>query len=170
MKDFATIVRPLHRLTERTASFRWTEDCQKAFDELCQRLCSAPVLVYPDFNRQFILDTDASDVGIGAVLSQTDEEGRERVIAYGSPALTKAERQYCVTVVEFTRQYRSFLVGRKFVLCPDHGSLTWLRNFQDPEGQLARWIERLQELDFYIVHRRGRLHTNADALSRLPCQ
>ena len=115
-------------------------------------------------------DTDASDVGIGAVLSQTDEEGRERVIAYGSRALTKAERRYCVTrrellaVVEFTRQYRSFLVGRKFVLRTDH---TWLRN---PEGQLARWIERLQELDFDIVHRRGRLHTNADVLSRLSCQ
>ena len=97
VKDFATIARPLHRLTERTASFMWTSDCQKAFNELRQQLCSAPVLAYPDFKPQFILDTDASDVGIEAVLSQTDEEGRERVIAYGSQALSKAERRYCVT-------------------------------------------------------------------------
>ena len=97
MKDFATIARPLHRLTERTASFMWTSDCQKAFNKLQQQLCSTPVLAYPDFKRQFILDTDASDVGIGAVLSQTDEEGRERVIANGSRVLSKTERRYCVT-------------------------------------------------------------------------
>ena len=139
-------------------------------------LTSAPVLSYPDFSRQFILDTDASDTGIGGVLSQVDADGRERVIAYGSRLLTKPERRYCVTrrellaVVTFTRQYRSYLTGQRFLLRTDHGSLTWLRNFREPEGQLAWWLERLQELDFDIVHRRGKKHTNADALSRLPCR
>ena len=176
VKDFACIARPLHHLTERTSSFVWTADCQSAFDELRQRLCSAPILAYPDFSRQFILDTDASDVGIGAVLSQVDDEGHERVIAYGSRALSKAERRYCVTrrellaVVVFTQQYRPYLMGRKFLLRTDHGSLMWLRNFKEPEGQLARWMERLQELEFDVVHRRGKVHSNADALSRLPCQ
>lgn len=98
------------------------------------------------------------------------------MIAYGSRALTKAERRYCVTrkellaVVVFTKQYRHYLTGRKFLLHTDHGSLSWLRNFKDPEGQLARWLERLQELDFDVIHRRGKAHTNADALSRLPCR
>ena len=175
VKDFAQVARPLHRLTERTASFEWTNECQDAFDELRRCLCTTPVLAYPDFTCQFILDTDASDTGIGAVLSQTNSDGRECVIAYGSRLLTKAERRYCVTrrellaVVTFTRQYRSYLRGRKFLLRTDHGSLTWLCNFKDPEGQLARWLERLQELDFDIVHRRGKSHINADALSRLPC-
>ena len=123
-----------------------------------------------------ILDTDASDVGIGAVLSQTDEEGRERVITYASRLLSKPERRYCVTrrellaVVTFTRHCRPYLVGRHFTLRTDHGSLTWLKNFKEPEGQLARWLECLQEFDFTICHRRGRKHTNADALSRLLCQ
>ena len=114
------------------------------------------------------MDTDASDTGIGAVLSQVDENGRERAIAYGSCLLSKQERRYCVTrrellaVVVFTRQFRPYLLG--------HGSLTWLRNFKEPEGQLARWLERLQELDFRIKHRPGRKHINADALSRLPCR
>ena len=176
VRDFAFIARPLHRLTKRTSPFVWTNDCQMAFEELRHRLCSAPILAFPDFLRQFILDTDARDVGIRAVLSQIDEEGHEQVIAYGSRALTKPERRYCVTrrellaVVQFTRQYRPYLMGRKFILRTDHGSLTWLRNFRDPEGQIARWLERLQELDFDIVHRRGRAHMNADALSRLPCQ
>ena len=97
VKDFAHIARPLHRLTERTASFVWTDECQDTFNQLRQCLCSAPVLAYPDFSRPFILDTDASDVGIGAVLSQEDGEGCERVIAYGSRLLSKAERRYCVT-------------------------------------------------------------------------
>ena len=176
IKDFAQLARPLHRLTEKTAPFTWNGECQTSFDQLRKCLCSAPVLAYPDFSRAFILDTDASDTGIGGVLSQLDENGRERVIAYGSKLLTKSERQYCVTrrellaVVTYVRQYRPYLISQKFTLRTDHGSLTWLRNFREPEGQLARWLERLQELDFEVVHRRGTAHKNADALSRLPCR
>lgn len=70
----------------------------------------------------------------------------------------------------FTKQYHPYLSGRKFLLRTDHRSLTWLQNFREPEGQLAQWLERLQEFDFDIVHRCGRKHTNADALSRLPCR
>ena len=115
-------------------------------------------------------------MGIGGVLSQADAEGRERVIAYGSRLLTKPERRYCVTrrellaVVTFIQHYRPYLVCHKFTLRTDHGSLTWLRNFKEPEGQLARWLEQLQELDFEIIHRPGRAHQNADSLSRLPCR
>ena len=176
IRDFALIARPLHRLTEKTASFAWTDACQSSFDQLRQCLTSAPVLAYPDFQRPFILDTDASDIGIGGVLSQLDDHGKERVIAYGSRLLTKQERQYCVTrrellaVVTFVQQYRPYLVCRKFTLRTDHSSLTWLRNFKEPEGQLARWLERLQDLNFDVVHRQGTAHRNADALSRLPCR
>ena len=122
------------------------------------------------------MDTDASDTGIGAVLSQVDENGRERAIAYGSRLLSKQERRYCVTrrellaVVVFTRQFRPYLLGQNVQLRTDHGSLTWLRNFKEPEGQLARWLKQLQELDFRIEHRPGRKHINADTLSRLPCR
>ena len=135
VKDFAHIAQPLHRLTQNTASFAWTSACQDAFPELCRRLCSAPVLAYPNFSRQFILDTDASDVGIGAVLSQLDDEGREWVVAYGSRTLSKAERRYCVTLTEllavvvFTQQYRPYLAG------PAHGP--WLSDLAQ-ELQRAR--------------------------------
>ena len=176
IQDFAEKARPLHRLTERNAIFKWSIESQNAFETLKTHQCSAPVLAYPDFNKPFLLDTDASDTGIGAVLSQPDEHGRECVIAYASRLLSKPERRYCVTrrellaVVAFTKHFRHFLIGRHFTLRTDHGSLTWLKNFREPEGQMARWLERLQEFDFTIFHRPGKKHTNADALSRLPCR
>ena len=97
VSDFAEIARPLYRLTERTSVFRWTDECQAAFEKLRQRLVTAPVLAYPDYSKPFTLDTDASATGIGGVLSQQDSEGRERVIAYASRVLSKPERNYCVT-------------------------------------------------------------------------
>ncbi|KAL7835047.1 hypothetical protein SRHO_G00292940 [Serrasalmus rhombeus] len=123
--------------------------------------------------RVFILDTDASDFGIGAVLSQ-EVDGIERVIAYGSRALSKAERRYATTkkellsMVVFTKYFKHYLLGREFILRTDHNSLRWLHNFQGLEGQLARWVEQLASFQYKIVHRPGRQHVNADALSRLP--
>ena len=176
MKDFANIARPLHRLTERGAVFCWSKECQEAFLKLRRCLVTTSVLAYPDFSRRFTLDTDASDTGIGAVLSQLDTDSRKRVVCYASCAFSKPERNHCMTkwellaVVCFTKQFRPFLLGRRFTLRTDHGSLTWLTNFKEPEGQVARLLECLQEFDFEVVHRRGRQHTNADALLHRPCE
>jgi hypothetical protein len=131
------------------------------------------VLAFPDFQKPFILDTDASNIGIGAVLSQVDGNGKEHVVAYASRVLTKAEKHYCVTrkellaAVTYIRHFRPYLLGRLFT---DHGSLTWLRNFKEAEGQLERWLEQLQEYTFTVEHRPGRKHGNGDALSRLSCR
>ena len=121
------------------------------------------------------MDTDASTDGLGAVLSQQFKEG-ERVIAYASRTLTKAERQYCATRKEMLalvwgiRQFRPYLYGRTFRARTDHNSLRWLHNFREPEGQVARWLEILSEYDFQVLHRPGLQHRNADALSRRPCK
>ena len=174
--NFASIAKPLQQLTEKNSNFEWTVECQCAFDELRACLISPPVLSYPDYSRLFILDTDASDIGIGAVLSQVRENGSEGVVAYASRSLSRPERRYCVTrkellaVVEFVHHSRQYLLGREFTLRTDHGSLVWVRNFKEPEGQLARWLEKLEEYNFTIIHRRGSLHSNADALSRVPCR
>ena len=175
VRDFATIASPLHRLTQKGQVFRWSEDCAAAFEQLRSALVGAPVLSYPDPQLPFIVDTDASNVGLGAVLSQEGEDG-EQVIAYYSRSLHRPERNYCVTrrellaVVLGLRHFRPYLYGRRFVLRTDHASLTWLLNFKEPEGQLARWLETLQDYNFEIRHRSGRLHANADALSRRPCE
>ena len=169
--NFASIAQPLHKLTEKKIPFHWTNECQQAFDILKNKLTTAPVLVYPEISKQFILDTDASDRGIGAVLSQM-HDGQERVIAYGSRALSKAERNYSTTrkellaVVYFTRHFRHYLLGCEFLLRTDHSSLQWLHNFKEPEGQVARWLEQLSSFRYSIQHRPGKRHSNADALSR----
>ena len=132
-------------------------------------------LHYPVPGKPFILDTDASNVGIGAVLSQ-EIDGQEVPVAYYSKALTKPERNYCVTrremlaLVSALKHFHKYLYGQKFVLRTDHAALKWLLQFKNPEGQVARWIEQIQAYDCEIQHRRGRVHGNADALSRRPCK
>lgn len=173
VKGFAEWARPLHKLTEKGRRFHWDKECQKAFEKLKTCLISSPVLAYPDPQKAFILDTDASDAGIGAVLSQ-EVDGLERVVAYASRALSKQERKYATTkkellsVVTFTKYFKHFLLGKEFLLRTDHNSLRWLHNFHGVEGQLARWLEQLAAFQYKIVHRPGKAHTNADALSRLP--
>ena len=172
---FSEIAKPLTRLTEKNRPFTWSSEQEEAWLELKRRLLSAPILAYPDPSTEFVLDTDASGYGIGAVLAQV-QEGKERVIAYGSKSLTKEERRYCVTkrellaVVYFLKQYRHYLYGQKFRIRTDHGALRWLTNFKDPQGQVARWLEVLGTYNFEIEHRPGLRHGNADALSRGPCR
>ncbi|XP_037834631.1 uncharacterized protein LOC112450568 [Kryptolebias marmoratus] len=175
VENFATVAKPLHELTKKYARFNWSTQCQEALEELKRRLTSAPVLGYPLDSGELLLDTDASDCGIGAVLSQI-QEGEERVLAYGSKCLSATERNYCTTrrellaVVEFTSHFRQYLLGRHFTIRTDHSSLRWLTRLREPEGQLARWLEKLAEYDFQVVHRPGIKHLNADALSRKPCR
>ena len=158
--EFASLARPLIKMTEKTSKFEWTGEQEEAWLILKEKLMSPPILVYPDPSIPFILDTDASDFGIGAVLSQV-QDGQERVVAYGSRVLTKQEKRYCVTrrellaVVHFVKYFRHYLVGKKFTLRSDHASLKWVRSFKEPEGQVARWLEVLDAYDFDLIHRPG---------------
>ncbi|GBO17627.1 Retrovirus-related Pol polyprotein from transposon 297, partial [Araneus ventricosus] len=148
VRNFSAIARHLYKLTEARSNFNWTEECEKSFNSLKQALTTSPVLTYPRTDKEFILDTDASNEGIGAVLSQ--KIGTEEcVIAYFSKSLGKPERNYCVTrkellaIVKSIEHFHHYLYGRKFLLRTDHASLRWLLNFREPEGQIARWIQRL---------------------------
>ena len=172
--DYAKIAGSLNNLNKKNARFEWTEECQSAFDELKNALQSPPILALPNDKDTFVLDTDASEYSIGAVLSQV-HHGQEKVIAYAGRALNRNEVNYCVTrkellaVVYFTKYFRQYLLGRKFVIRTDHAALSWLKKTPQPIGQNARWLELLGEFDFIIKHRQGRSHGNADALSRHPC-
>ena len=115
----------------------------RAFLDLKRQLTNPPILAYPRFEEKFILDTDASDAGIGSVLSQF-QDGNERVIGYGGRTLTKPERRYSTTrkellaIVEFVKHFRHYLYGRQFLIRTDHSALKWLKNFKEPVGQMAR--------------------------------
>ena len=141
--------------------FEWTNECQSAFEELRNRLVSSPILAHPDFSKKFVLDTDASNEAIGAVLSQ-EIDGKERPITFASRTLTKPEGRYCVTrkellaVVFFVKHFKHYLHGKQFIVRTDHGSLRWLINFKNSEGQLARWLQVFSSYDMTIVHRPGK--------------
>ncbi|VDI61434.1 Hypothetical predicted protein [Mytilus galloprovincialis] len=172
IKDYAKISAPLYEVTGKNL-FSWNHERQLAFQTLKDNLLSAPVLTLPNNKDYFILDTDASQNAIGAELIQV-QDGEERTIAYGSFVLTAEQKRYCTTrkellaVIRFTRQFRHYLLGRQFTVRTDHSSLTWLVNFKEPQGQLARWLEELSQYDLVIKHRPGKQHIDADVLSRLP--
>ena len=169
---FSEIAEPLYRVSG-TKTFHWDKEQEEAFELLKTKLSQPPVLAVPNRDGYFILDTDASDTAVAAELVQI-QEGRERVIAYGSFALTTEQKKYCTTrkellaIIRFTRQYRVYLLGRKFGIRTDHASLVWLLRFKEPQGQIARWLEELSQFDMEILYRPGKQHTNADALSRIP--
>ena len=174
LPEFAAEAKPLIKLTEKQVPFQWNDEQEQAWLKMKTLLTQSPILAYPHPGETFILDTDASDVGIGAVLSQ-EINGEERVICYGSRVLTKQERRYCVTrrellaVIHFVKVYRHYLVGKHFIVRSDHAALRWLKSFKEPEGQVARWLEVLDTYDYTLVHRPGVKHGNADAMSRGAC-
>ena len=171
---FATTAKPLTRLTGGKEPWQWTPLQQDAFEQLQKCLITAPVLGYPDPKKPYVLDTDASGDGVGAVLSQI-QDGEERVIGYYSKTLTPPERNYCVTrkellaVVKGVKHFRPYLYGQHFELRTDHASLLWLCRRKEPSDQVARWLETLAEFQYTLHHRAGLKHGNADGLSRRPC-
>jgi hypothetical protein len=175
IKGFADIAAPLTNLLHKETKFEWSKECNDAFQTLKSALTSTPILRMPNFTKAFKLITDASNVGLGAVLTQ-EENGHEHVIAYASRALNSAERKYsatereCLAIVWGTATFRPYLLGQHFTIVTDHQPLTFIQSSRDSHGKLARWASKLSEFDFSIVYRKGSKNTNADMLSRLPEQ
>lgn len=161
-------------LKKEKTKFEWTEAAEAAFQNVKLALVTAPVLTTPDYTRPFLLQTDASDVGIGAVLTQ-EIDGEERVVAYMSMKLTATQQRYhvtereCLAVLMSIERFRPYIEGVHFTVMTDHASLLWLKNLKDPTGRLARWALRLQGHNFTLIHRKGTLNVVPDALSRAVC-
>ena len=177
IQKFAAIAQPLTALTRNGVVFEWTEDCQAAFDRLKQSLTTAPVLCYPAFDLPFVLETDASIKGIGAILSQVQRDGQCHPVAYASRSLTAAERNYGITeletlaVVWSITHYHSYLYGHDVTVYTDHLAVQAILNTPSPSGKHARWWSKVYGAGIgkiNIVHRSGKANINADALSRNP--
>nr|XP_023025486.1 uncharacterized protein LOC111513503 [Leptinotarsa decemlineata] len=173
--NFSSLTAPLCNLLRKGQKFVWDLSCEEALASLKNHLISAPILTCPDFAKPFTVQTDASDFGLGAVLTQQDDDG-EKVISYLSRSLSKAERKYsttekeCLAVLFAIEKFRPYIEGTKFAVVTDPYSLKWLNQIKDPVGRIARWAVRLQQYDFEIIHRKGKEHVVPDALSRsVPC-
>ena len=172
--NFSVVASPLFQLTKKGAVFQWDQACQKAFDELKRLLIDAPVLAFSDFSLEFILETDASGIGLGAVLAQEHPDGTTHPIAYASRTVQPHERNYGITelealaVVWSVKHFRQYLYGHKCHIFTDHEALKALLNTPHPSGKLARWGLLLQELDLTIHYVPGKKNPRADALSRSP--
>ncbi|KZS19907.1 Uncharacterized protein APZ42_013703 [Daphnia magna] len=193
IKTFADIAHPLIELTKKKkdrdnhnkkvkkilreqdagdATFTWGEAEQKAFETLRECLITPPVVAFPDFDEEFLIFTDASNYGIGAVLSQI-QDVKEVVIAYSSRHLNAAERNYsaiereALAIVYGIKRYRHYLQDDKFEIISDHRPLQWLETHKDEKSRLGRWAIELSAVKYKITNKPGKAHANADFLSRI---
>ena len=165
VKYFAAIAGPLHALTQKDAVFHWSSECQDAFNCLKTLLTTSPITAFPDFSLPFLLYTDASMAGLGAILAQV-REGKERIICCASRSLNQAEKAYpaikleCLAIVWAVAKFRPYLMSMPFEVYMDHYALQWLKTMRRGFALLHRWTAALEEYDFTVKH--------VDGLSRLP--
>lgn len=174
IQGYATTAAPLLDLAKKDEPEKvcWDEHHDKAFDSLKEALVTQPVLQGPRTDRRFYLQTDASNVGIGAILSQKDEEGNDRPVAYYSSKLNKAEKNYstvereCLAIVKGIEHFNVYLTAVPFTVITDHACLQYLQLMRNWGGRLTRWALKLQPFTFTLQHRAGALNGNADGMSR----
>lgn len=171
--SFAHIIEPIAALTRKNVKFIWTQLCMDAFNQIKDLLTRSPILAYPNLSKPFILITDVSGVGLGAVLTQLDEQGRERPISYASKTLTSAERKWSTIERELrgiewgVKVHRMYLLAVIFTIITDHKPLTHLWTMKEPTNRIMKMICKLQEYTFTIEYRKGSENAAADAMSRI---
>ena len=175
--NFAAIASPLTDATRKGAPnhLEWGEMHERSFSELKKHVVNPPILKLPNFDETFILQTDASDVGIGALIAQEDDNGTKHPIAFASRKLLPRETRYstiekeCLAIVWAVTKFQDYLYGKEFLLETDHQPLQYLGNAQYQNGRLMRWALALQPYRFVVRAIHGRENVGADFLSRLPC-
>ena len=175
---FATIAEPLTELTKgkNPDQVKWNERCGEAFRKLKELLSTPPILKVAEPNKQYVLQTDASEQGLGAVLSQIGENGEEHPVAFASRKFLPREKNYsviekeCLAIVWSLQVFHVYLYGQKFSIETDHQPLPWLGRMKNNNQRLTRWALSIQPYRFEIRHRSESSNGNADGLSRGPLQ
>ncbi|EGT47562.1 hypothetical protein CAEBREN_01908 [Caenorhabditis brenneri] len=180
--NFAQMASALTPLTAKQAVWRWEEEQEAAFQSLIQAICSTPVLMQPnteaaiDGSKPFLIYTDASRKGVGAVLAQQGDDGEQHPIAFASKALTPAETRYHITDLEALgmifalRRFKTIVYGTQILVYTDHKPLIYLLRGTPLADRLLRWSIELLEYNVKIIFVNGKANNVADALSRGGCE
>ena len=177
ISQFASIAQPLHALTRKEAPFDWSDSCEKAMETLQHKLTTAPVLTYPSGGRPYTLETDASILGLGAVLNQEQDNGKLHPIAYASRSLSASERNYGITELETLAvawaisHFHCYVYGQEVAVVTDHSVVKAVLETPNPSDKHARWWTKVYETgvrSVRIIYRAGHLNLSADALLRCP--
>ncbi len=169
---FSHLAAPLTDLTRKNQPFRWTVDCQRAFEVLKDKLVTSPILVKANLYKQFILDTDASQHHVAAVLLQYDDEGLPRAVGYFSKKLKKPEVRYSATnrkalaIVLACRQFHHYLWGTRFVIRTDHQPITAVFKQRTKSPRMNRWMLEMRNYRFRVKYKQGKNNVVAHQLSR----
>ena len=178
---YAHIARPLNKLIsgenakKKHKRVEWGNGQEQAFQKLKEACTKTPVLAYADYKKSFRLNTDASELGLGSVLYQQQEDGTSRVIAYASRSLSKTEKNYSAHKLEFlalkwavTERFHEYLYGGEFEVYMDNNPLTYVLTTAKLDATGQRWIASLANYNFKIHYRSGKTNIDADVLSRIP--
>jgi hypothetical protein len=176
IRHFSNLAKPLNNLLKKEQKFKWTTECQQAFDELKKRFTEEPVLMMPDLTRPFQIETDASKYATGAVLTQLDANGDRHPVSFISKTLSPPERNYeiydreLLAIIRALEEWRHYIQGSAHttIVLSDHKNLTYYREAKKLNRRQARWSLYLSEFDVKLVHTPGNKMVQSDALSRRP--
>ena len=181
MYKYAQIARPLNKLIsgknakKKHKKVEWGNEQEQAFQKLKEACTKTPVLAYADYKKSFRLNIDASELGLGSVLYQQQEDGTFHVIAYASQSLSKTEKNYSAHQLEFlalkwavTERFHEYLYGGNFEVYTDNNPLTYILTTAKLDATGQRWVANLANYNFKIHYRSGKSNIDADALSQIP--
>jgi hypothetical protein len=176
IKEYAIIAEPLTRALKgknRKEKVEWSAECDQAFQTLKQKLTEKPVLYAPDYSKEFVIQTDASDKGVGVIMAQKGENNTDHPILYLSRKFSESEKKFsttekeCAGIIFAIKKLRHYLDGQPFTIETDHNPLVWLRTNAGHNPRLMRWALALQPFNYKVIHRAGKENQHADCLSRM---
>jgi hypothetical protein len=173
IKGYTHITSPMEKILKKYFQFHWTEECQQSFNMLKQKMVTAPILVFPDWSKEFNVHVDASSIALGFLLAQLGIGNIDHPLAFSSRKLLTVEINYTTTereglaMVYALQKFFHYLLGGHFKMFTDHSALKYLVNKLVLGGRICKWILLFQEYDFEIMVKPGRMNKGPDHLSRL---